>query len=188
MTDRILEIEIFGQRYKIRVKGEEDEKYIGHLTSLVDQKMHEVAVKSQSADTTKIAVLAALNIADELFLSQKKMDQLNEAIRRKIPIIGFDSGVPNAPQGSIYATAATNSYAAAGLAAEKMFPAIKDKVMAATNAKPVTIVDFNQDATSMSVTSRGKGFRDKMIQLIMEAGRSADDIKVTGNPAYIAAD
>jgi cell division protein ZapA len=50
------------------------------LTSLVDQKMHEVAVKSKSADTTKIAVLAALNIADELFLSQKKLDQLNEAL------------------------------------------------------------------------------------------------------------
>ena len=47
-----------------------------------------------------------------------------------------------------------------------MFPVIKDKIMAATNAKPVTIIDFNQDATSMSVTSRGKGFRDKMIQLI----------------------
>ena len=80
MTERILEIEIFGQQYKIRVKGEEDEKYIGHLTSLVDQKMHEVAVKSKSADMTKIAVLAALNIADELFLSQKKLDQLNEAL------------------------------------------------------------------------------------------------------------
>jgi cell division protein ZapA len=42
--------------------------------------MHEVAVKSKSADITKIAVLAALNIADELFLSQKKLDQLNEAL------------------------------------------------------------------------------------------------------------
>ncbi|MFO7734492.1 MAG: cell division protein ZapA [Candidatus Aminicenantes bacterium] len=80
MTDRILEIEIYGQRYKIRVKGEEDERYIGHLTSYVDQKMHEVAVKSQSADMTKIAVLAALNIADELFLGQKTLDQLNEAL------------------------------------------------------------------------------------------------------------
>jgi len=116
------------------------------------------------------------------------MDQLNEAIRRKIPIIGFDSGVPNAPKGSIYATAATDSYAAAGVAAEKMFPALKDRIMAATPEKPVTIVDFNQDATSMSVTSRGKGFRDKMIQLIVAAGRSKADIKVTGNPAYIAAD
>ena len=49
------------------------------------------------------------------------MDQLNQAMQRKIPIIGFDSGVPNAPEGAIYATAATNSYNAAGLAAEKMF-------------------------------------------------------------------
>ncbi len=80
MIDKIVEIEIYGQRYRIRVKGEEDEKYIGHLTSYVDQKMHEVAVKSKSADATKIAVLAALNIADELFLGQKQLDQLNEAI------------------------------------------------------------------------------------------------------------
>jgi cell division protein ZapA len=80
MIDKIIDIEIYGQKYRIRVKGDEDEKYIGHLTSYVDQKMHEVAVKSKSADTTKIAVLAALNIADELFLSQKRLDQLSEAI------------------------------------------------------------------------------------------------------------
>ena len=72
MIDKILEIEIFDQKYRIRVKGEEDEKYINHLTSYVDQKMREVAVKSKSADAVKIAVLAALNIADEFFLNQKK--------------------------------------------------------------------------------------------------------------------
>jgi len=80
MIDRIIDVEIYGQKYRIRVKGEEDEKYIGHLTAYVDQKMHEIAVKSKSAETLKIAVLAALNIADELFLNQKKLDQLNEAI------------------------------------------------------------------------------------------------------------
>lgn len=80
MTDKIVDIEIFGQTYKIKVKGEEDEKYIGLLTSFVDQKMQEVAIKSKSADTLKIAVLAALNIADDFFLCQKKMDQLNEVI------------------------------------------------------------------------------------------------------------
>lgn len=80
MIDKIIEIEIYGQKYKIRVKGEEDEKYISHLTSYVDQKMREVALKSKSADALKIAVLAALNIADEYFLSQKKLDQLNEVI------------------------------------------------------------------------------------------------------------
>jgi ribose transport system substrate-binding protein len=117
------------------------------------------------------------------------MDQLNQAIKRKIPIIGFDSGVPNAPAGAIYATAATNSYNAAGLAAQKMFDVIKDKIIAATPAKPVTIVDFNQDATSQSVTDRGKGFRDGMIKLIVDQGKHPlTDIKVRGNPAYIAAD
>jgi len=117
------------------------------------------------------------------------MDQLNQAIKKKIPIVGFDSGVPNAPAGAIYATAATNSYNAAGLAAEKMFDAIKDKVAAATPAKPVTIIDFNQDATSQSVTDRGKGFRDGMIKLIVDQGKHPlTDIKVMGNPAYIAAD
>ena len=80
MIDKVIDIEIYGQKYKIRVKGEEDEKYISHLTSHVDQKMHEVAVKSKSADMFKIAVLAALNIADEYFLSQKKLDQLNEVL------------------------------------------------------------------------------------------------------------
>ncbi len=80
MIDKIIEIEIYNQKYKIRVKGEEDEKYISHLTSYIDQKMREVAVKSKTADRLKVAVLAALNIADELFLCQKKFDSLVEVI------------------------------------------------------------------------------------------------------------
>jgi len=80
MTDKIIEIEIFGHKHKIRVKGEEDEKYIGRLTSYVDQRMREVAFKSKSADILKIAVLAALNIADDYFVCRKKLDQLDEAI------------------------------------------------------------------------------------------------------------
>ncbi|MGA2586796.1 MAG: cell division protein ZapA [Candidatus Aminicenantales bacterium] len=80
MIDKIIEIEVYGRPYKIRVKGEEDEKYISHLTSYVDQKMHEIAVKSKSTDALKIAVLAALNIADEFFLSQKQFDQLDDVI------------------------------------------------------------------------------------------------------------
>ncbi len=80
MTDKVIEIEIYGHKHKIRVKGEEDEKYIGRLTSYVDQRMREVAVKSKSAETLKIAVLAALNIADDYFICRRKLDQLNEAI------------------------------------------------------------------------------------------------------------
>lgn len=80
MINKIIEIEIYGQKYRIRVKGEEDEKYISHLTSYVDQKMSEVGVKSKSSDAMKIAVLAALNIADEFFLCQKKLGQFSEVI------------------------------------------------------------------------------------------------------------
>ncbi len=117
------------------------------------------------------------------------LDQLNQAIQRHIPIIGFDSGVPNAPKGAIYATAATNSYHAAAIAADHMFAVIQNKITAATASNPVTIVDYNQDATSQSVTDRGKGFRDEMIKLIETQGNHpASDIKVVGNPAYIASD
>ena len=80
--DKVIEIEVFGQTYKIRVKGEEDEKYISHLTSFVDQKMHEIAVKSKSADALKIAVLALLNIADDYFVCQKRLDQVDAEIGR----------------------------------------------------------------------------------------------------------
>jgi ribose transport system substrate-binding protein len=123
--------------------------------------------------------------------TQSVMDQLNEAIRRDIPIVGFDSGVPNAPAGAIYATAATDNYAAAGLAAEKMF----EELMSVRNlanlspTNPVTIVVLSQDATSESVTSRGFGFRDRMVELLLEETPLTENlIRVTGNPAYIASD
>ena len=76
----IIEVKVFGRTYKIKVKGEEDEEYISRLTSYVDQKMQEIAVKSRSEDPTKIAVLAALNIADEYFLSRMRLDKVDERI------------------------------------------------------------------------------------------------------------
>jgi len=114
------------------------------------------------------------------------MDQLQEAVRRDIPIIGFDSGVPNAPEGAIYATASTDNAAAAGLAAEEMFAEVADQVSGVSASDPVTVVVLSQDATSESVTRRGFGFRDRMVELLQsEAGLSESDILVQGNPAYV---
>ena len=162
-------------------KYDVDITFEGPPTEADIQPQVQMLVNAMAKNPSAIA-LAALD-------TNSVMDQLNQAIQRKIPIIGFDSGVPNAPKGAIYATAATNSYAAAGLAADAMFPAIKAKIEAATPEKPVVIVDFNQDATSQSVTDRGKGFRDQMIKLITtQTKRTKDDIRVQGNPAYIAAD
>jgi len=114
------------------------------------------------------------------------MDQLEQTLSKGIPVIGFDSGVPNAPKGSIYANASTDNYAAAGLAAEKMFAVIKSDIEAATAANPTKIIVMNQDAAGESLLSRGKGFRDTMIKLIAEkSSLSMSDIKVMGNPAYV---
>jgi ribose transport system substrate-binding protein len=119
--------------------------------------------------------------------TQAVMDGVREAMRRDIPIVGFDSGVPNAPEGAIAANAATNNQAAAGLAAEQMFPEIQSRVQNASRNNPVTIVVLSQDATSASVTNRGFGFRDRMIELITsETNKSRNHIRVQGNPAYVA--
>lgn len=45
-------------------------------------------------------------------------EQLNDCVAKGIPVIGFDSGVPNAPEGSILSTASTDNEAAGALAAE----------------------------------------------------------------------
>ena len=123
--------------------------------------------------------LAALN-------TESVLDQLQATKDKGIPVIGFDSGVPNAPAGSIYANASTDNFNAAGLAAEKMFAVIKGDIEGATSANPVTIVVMNQDAAGESLLSRGKGFRDTMVDLIIsKTGLSAGDIRVMGNTAYI---
>jgi len=117
------------------------------------------------------------------------IDQLIEARNRDIPVIGFDSGVPQAPEGSIYANASTDNYNAAGMAAEKMFAEIKGDIAAATASNPVKIVVMNQDASGESLLSRGRGFRDRIVELIVsETDLTKSDIKVMGNPAYVASD
>src|SRR6478609_9714687 len=57
------EVEIFGQAYNVR--GEGDPDYLTELARFVDARMREVAASVATVDPMKIAILAALNIADE---------------------------------------------------------------------------------------------------------------------------
>lgn len=114
-------------------------------------------------------------------------DQLISLQSQNIPVVGFDSGVPDAPPGSIVANASTNNFAAAGLAAEKMFEALESQIRSATAANPVRIVVFNQDARGESLLSRGRGFRDTLVDtIIARTPHTAADIRVMGNPAFVA--
>lgn len=58
------EVEIFGTVYHVR--GRDDGEYLQGLARLVDRKMREIAGQVTTVDTAKIAILAALNLADEL--------------------------------------------------------------------------------------------------------------------------
>ena len=62
---RLVSVEINGIRYPIR--SQLDAKYVADLAAYVEQKMLLAARESPAGDTLKIAVLAALNIADECF-------------------------------------------------------------------------------------------------------------------------
>lgn len=64
-------VEIFDQAYNLRGS---DPEYILKLAEYVDSKMRAVAEATNTIDTVRLAVLAALNIADEYHLLRKKQE------------------------------------------------------------------------------------------------------------------
>jgi cell division protein ZapA len=78
MTTVRATVEVFGQRLGLRADG--DETRIHEIARFVDSRMREVADRSSSVDTVKIAVLTALNIADELF-QERETDQDSRQMR-----------------------------------------------------------------------------------------------------------
>ena len=66
MTDEeVISVEIHGQRYPIRSSLEAE--YVARLAKYVDEKMIAAAEATPTSDALRLAVLAALNLADELF-------------------------------------------------------------------------------------------------------------------------
>ncbi len=61
----VVQVQILGQQLSIR--GEADQDYILGVATYVDRKMREVTEKLPVASLSKVAILASLNIADELF-------------------------------------------------------------------------------------------------------------------------
>jgi len=64
-------VEIFDQAYNLRGS---DAEYILKLAEYVDGKMRAVADQTKTVDTARLAVLAALNIADEYHLLKRTQD------------------------------------------------------------------------------------------------------------------
>jgi cell division protein ZapA len=66
-------VEIYDQAYNLRGS---DPEYIFRLAEVVDAKMRAVASQTATVDSLRLAVLAALNIADEYHVLKKKYDAI----------------------------------------------------------------------------------------------------------------
>lgn len=129
---------------------------------------------------SKKPIAMCLAVLDTESVSQ----QLNQAKSAGIPIVGFDSGVPNAPEGVIVSTASTNNEEAGRLAAESMYeaPGLADKIKAATPDNPVVIAIASQDATSASIVDRTVGYIEGMVALCEVDHPGA--VEVTGHDKF----
>jgi cell division protein ZapA len=69
-------VEIFGQTYT--VKAGADPGYVEELAAYVDAQMREVGKTAGAVDSVRVAVLAALNIADECFRLRRQVRDADE--------------------------------------------------------------------------------------------------------------
>jgi cell division protein ZapA len=79
--ERLVEIKVFGQTYTVKTEAEED--YIQEVAKYVNEKMDEVLKKTKSVSTLNVAILTALNIADDLLKEKGKRIALLQEIEAR---------------------------------------------------------------------------------------------------------
>jgi cell division protein ZapA len=80
-ASRVVTVEIHGQQYPIR--SGLDPKYVAELAAYVNEKMRLASLETAAGDTLKLAVLAALNIADEYFRVADEEREHNQQVARR---------------------------------------------------------------------------------------------------------
>jgi len=79
--ERLVEIKVFGQTYTVKTDAEED--HIQAVARYVNEKMDEVLKKTRSVSSLNVAILTALNIADDLLREKEKRRALLHEIEAK---------------------------------------------------------------------------------------------------------
>ena len=72
---------IYNQAYNLR--SDHDTQYIQELAEYVDARMNEIARATMTVDSLRVAILAALQVADELFQARKDKDRTEEEIAER---------------------------------------------------------------------------------------------------------
>jgi len=78
----IVKIEIYDQVYN--VNADQNEEYLTELAAYVDGKMRSIAEATKMVDSLKVAVLAALNIADEMFTLRQRQQEIEGPLRKRV--------------------------------------------------------------------------------------------------------
>lgn len=80
MTNAI-EVDVFGQR--LALQGDADEHYVNELAQYVEGQMNSIAGNLTTSTPTKVAILAAINIADQLFKQESRRQAGEAEIERR---------------------------------------------------------------------------------------------------------
>ncbi len=79
--ERLVEIKVFGQTYTVKTDAEEE--HIQAVAQYVNAKMEEVLKKTRSVSTLSVAILTALNIADDLLKEREQRKALLQEVDKK---------------------------------------------------------------------------------------------------------
>jgi cell division protein ZapA len=80
-SKRSMSLELLGQR--LTVLSDTDEERVKDVVDFVNRKLSEVRDASRRISTDQIALLAALNIAEELFREKQKSERLRRRVRER---------------------------------------------------------------------------------------------------------
>lgn len=78
LPEQTIRVEIYNQTYSIRSDG--DNEYIHDLAEYVDGKMRDISSGTMTVDSLKVAILAALHIADEYYQAKHAQAQSDEQL------------------------------------------------------------------------------------------------------------
>jgi cell division protein ZapA len=77
-----IKVIIFGKDYEI--KGYQDEEYIQTLASYVNSTMQNIATQTGTISLERIAILTALNIADEMHKERQRFDEYIQKLEQEL--------------------------------------------------------------------------------------------------------
>lgn len=82
-NENFVKVTIYGQEYTIKAPA--DARYIKNIAEYVDEKMREVQEELSTPQVpAKVAILAAMNISDDLFAERRNRDKNNGEVERRV--------------------------------------------------------------------------------------------------------